>query len=388
MVRRQNVKGSTGSRQKSSGTSTCKHGSHSSSGASGGCIDSSWFWIRVSHWLPLAAGARTALRRLGRTAAEAVVQGLEAEDDLAALFGCEVFSGLLPELRRLARVAPAAAIAAAGGSDRAMGAKTADNVACEGLRLLQNSTVHPWIALAQRLLMRPRLSSQHALVLFGSEESLEMLGEDVTERLSALPHGTLVWLQGSMAISNCFNKLVQQGKRMDGPWLLRKSGKASGGIFSSQRRMVLERFGQPSWLEVIDEYHAVRGLCMLPSVVATWSYIVNVQWSEQQHFSAGAASAVGEVLRSAADKSLDPIQKVSLPPRLAAAACTAIDQGDGSEEALLLQWSVCGHAHVPVRVAVYSSSHATGGPLRVIDEVQFTSHLAFAAPPATASCSL
>eukprot|EP00971_Amphidinium_carterae_P324237 6443575-Amphidinium_carterae.1 len=36
----------------------------------GCCIDSCWFWLKVSHWLPLAFGARIGLRKLGRTAAE------------------------------------------------------------------------------------------------------------------------------------------------------------------------------------------------------------------------------------------------------------------------------------------------------------------------------
>mmetsp|Transcript_78679 Transcript_78679/g.218500 ORF Transcript_78679/g.218500 Transcript_78679/m.218500 type:complete len:374 (-) Transcript_78679:112-1233(-) len=333
-------------------------------------FDSGWFWARVSGWLPLWEGSRTGLRLLSRTAADAVVEALEREEDPWLLWSTDVFGGLLPDLERLAPCERKA-----DGLDACPQNVTAsDDLAVaqrplpsSSLRSLRSSSLQKWFALAQRFLPQRRTLASRSYLLFGASRCpLDAVADDVTERLAAIPSGTLLWLEGRLAVSNCFNSLVHFGRDMSGPWFLRKPG---------GRRLVLQRFGDTLSNEVLDEFRRLCGRVLLPHVRPEWTYVVNVSGDP-------ARSSTAEVLR-AVPQGMDPIERVVLPPRLAAAALEAVVEQE-DEEALLLRWTVEGQEPTPMRIAVYSAaSPHIGGPVRVVDEVLFTSHSCFALAPSS-----
>eukprot|EP00928_Gymnodinium_smaydae_P041121 TRINITY_DN27833_c0_g1_i1.p1 TRINITY_DN27833_c0_g1~~TRINITY_DN27833_c0_g1_i1.p1 ORF type:complete len:378 (-),score=55.19 TRINITY_DN27833_c0_g1_i1:58-1191(-) len=343
--------------------------------APGISLDCGWLWSHVSPWLPLRGGERTRLRCLCRISAEAVLESLEAEACLERLFNEQIFGGLLDELRRLTTVD-------APNADCDLPSPTLGRIA-SGVKRLSESKIFAWVQLAQRFVLQPYYSTLcGALCLFSSSGVAATSAGDITEQIRALPLGTLIWLTGRLAISNCFNSLVQPGRNMDGPWILRKSCK---------KRIVLERFGMPSSIEILDDYRRLLGGCFLPPVAASWACIVHVDKGSDERSGAGAA-AVAEVLRVGQDadeaEEGDPIERVPISPLLAAAAQSALAAEEAPEEVLLLRWSVAGMSPLPVRVVIYGMADDPGlsppASPYIVDEVPITSHPHLLLPPPTA----
>lgn len=342
-------------------------------------INKGWFWAEVSSWLPLRHGLRISLRAVGPIAANGVLDYLEADGH--EVWMEDLFGGLLPDLLS-ATPAEGDAPALAQGSttqhlmccNHSLGNCPEKGNSGRGetrpllIRSLGGSGLSRWLALAQRF---PSVNAAKfpARLVFGSRSRRrDGLGEDVTTGMMNFPSGTLLYLEGRVLISNCFNSITQLGSHLDGAWWLRHH----------KDRVVLERFGKPFEQLFLGEYKRFHGMCSLPYVMARWDYIVNVSLGANND-----KGHVAELLRPA--EMGDPIEKVFLPPRLACAAYKAVVVNEG-EEALLLQWSVGSLDPVPVRVAVYdSASRLCNGAVRVVDESSLASHLCFAVAPPTSA---
>lgn len=365
-----------------------------------------WLWLEVSRWFPWLGGALLRLRAAAHVTAEAVLIALEDADHI---FELEVFGGLLPDLLRLCpRIAPGSACSPSvcaeaptaqhpAPSEEVLGG-SAVAAAANAARPLVDTAIgaglERWLQLLRRF-PPSRCSAEEpsggpvARRLLGAPppRGREAKGVDITDQLCALPLGTLIWLEGRVVIQNCFNSLTHCRARLSGAWLLR----SHAPHFDQERRVLLQRFGEPERVEWLGVHSRFYGECGLPYIAeAEWSYVMDVKPAASSEL-----PYIADLLRpdcradgGAGDVDFcERIDQVPLPPSLAAAAHHAVSVKE-EEEALLLQWRLAGCvAAVPVRLAVYATDLRDDGPLRVYDELRLMSHLFAAEPPASPDVS-